>query len=245
MLHVAVSVQVSAEHGIAALGKAHRTPLHLSGASPRLPSNSANVWLNTDRSRPHSVECRLLPFSTPFSLRQSMLWYSGLSMFRKFLKSLSTSALPSCRPDVTSANNPETTTALKVSVPPCSAGLSMKGLSDWAGNIPVHRLSSLPVTQLLPHNGRTWNQYVHIGLVAWQQVELIHWHSSHKSTAGWQNTHMPWIMDVFLFGTWLIPLQATCFKKHKLDVVYNNNNNEKKTTTYIIIIHHHQEQQQQ
>ena len=56
------------------------------------------VWLNTDRSWPRRLECRLLPFSTPLSFRRSILWCSGLSMLRKFLKPLSTSALPSCRP---------------------------------------------------------------------------------------------------------------------------------------------------
>ena len=61
------------------------------------------VWLNTDRSRPRRVECRPLPFSTPLSFRRSVLWFSDLSMFRKFLKPLSTSALPSCRPGVISA----------------------------------------------------------------------------------------------------------------------------------------------
>ena len=60
------------------------------------------VWLNTDRSRPWRVECRQLPFSTPLSFRRSMLWCSGLSMFTMLLKPLSTSALPSCRPDVIS-----------------------------------------------------------------------------------------------------------------------------------------------
>ena len=61
------------------------------------------VWLNTDRSRPRRVECRPLPSSSPLSFRRSMLCCSGLSMFRKFLKPRSTSALPSCRPDAISA----------------------------------------------------------------------------------------------------------------------------------------------
>ena len=61
------------------------------------------VWLSTDHSRPRRVEYWPLPFSTPLSFRRSMLWCSGLSMFSKFLKPLSTSALPSCRPDVISA----------------------------------------------------------------------------------------------------------------------------------------------
>ena len=57
------------------------------------------VWLNTDRSRPRRVERRPLPFSTHLSLRPSMLRCPGLSTFRKFLKSLSTSAPTSCRSD--------------------------------------------------------------------------------------------------------------------------------------------------
>ena len=51
------------------------------------------VWLSTDCSP--RVECWPLPFSSPLSFRRSMLWCSALSMFRKFLKYLSTSALPS------------------------------------------------------------------------------------------------------------------------------------------------------
>ena len=60
-----------------------------------------SVWSNTDRS--WRVGCRPLSFSTPLSFRRSMLWCSGLPMFLKFLKPLSASALPSCRPDVMSA----------------------------------------------------------------------------------------------------------------------------------------------
>ena len=41
---------------------------------------------------PQRTESRPLPFSTPLSLRRSMLWCSGLSMFRKFLKPRCTSA---------------------------------------------------------------------------------------------------------------------------------------------------------
>ena len=61
------------------------------------------VWLNTDHFRPWRMECWPLPFSTPLFFRRSVLWCSGLSIFRKFLKPLSTSALPSCRPEAISA----------------------------------------------------------------------------------------------------------------------------------------------
>ena len=49
------------------------------------------------------MECRPLPFSTPLFFERSILRCSGLSMFRKFLKPRSASALPSCRPDAISA----------------------------------------------------------------------------------------------------------------------------------------------
>ena len=96
---------VSAQDGIVALGKAHTrsTPSLSSLPKVALETVPIFVWLNTDRSRPWRVECRPLPFSTPLSFRRSMLWCSGLSVLRKFLKPLSTSALPSCRPDVISA----------------------------------------------------------------------------------------------------------------------------------------------
>ena len=58
------------------------------------------VWQNTGRSRPRNVACPPLPFSTPLSFRRSVLWCSGLFMFKQFLKPLSTSALPNRRPDV-------------------------------------------------------------------------------------------------------------------------------------------------
>ena len=99
------SVSVSAQDGIVALGKAHMRSAPSLSSLPKVALETVPifVWLNTDRSRPWRVECRPLPFSTPLSFRRSMLWCSGLSVLRKFLKPLSTSALPSCRPDVISA----------------------------------------------------------------------------------------------------------------------------------------------
>ena len=103
--HSLVSASVSAHDGIVVLGKAHTRSVPSLSSLPEVALETVPIfaWLNTDRSRPWRVECRLLPFSTPLSFRRSMLWCSGLSMFRKFLKPLSTSVLPSCRPDVISA----------------------------------------------------------------------------------------------------------------------------------------------
>ena len=100
-----VSVSVSAQDGIAALGKAHTrsVPFLNSLSKVALETVPIFVWLNTDRSQPCRDKCRPLPFSTPLSFRRSMLWCSGLSMFREFLKPRSTSTQPSCRPDVISA----------------------------------------------------------------------------------------------------------------------------------------------
>ena len=97
-------VSVSAQDGIVALWKAHTysTPSLSSLPKVALETVPMFVWLNTDLPRPWGVECRLLPFSILLSFRRSVLWFSDLSMFRKFLKPLSTSALPSCRPDVIS-----------------------------------------------------------------------------------------------------------------------------------------------
>ena len=63
------------------------------------------VWLNTDHPpiQPQRMKHCALPFATPLPFRQSKLLCSGLSMFRKCLKPPSSSALPSCRPAVTSA----------------------------------------------------------------------------------------------------------------------------------------------
>ena len=70
-----VSVSVSAQDGIVALGKAHtRSALSLSSLlKVALETVPIFVRLNTDRSRPWRVECRPLPFSTPLSFRRSML----------------------------------------------------------------------------------------------------------------------------------------------------------------------------
>ena len=96
------SVSVSVQDGIVALGKAHTcsTPSLSSLRKVALETVPIFVWLKRDRSRPWRVECRPLPFSTPLCFRRSVLGCSGLPMFRKFLKPRSTSALPSCRPDV-------------------------------------------------------------------------------------------------------------------------------------------------
>ena len=96
-----IGTPVSVPDGIVALGKAHTRsdPPLCSLTNVALETVPMFVWLNTDRSRPRRVQCRPLPFSTPLSLRRSVLC-SGLSMFRKFLKPRSTSALPNCRPDV-------------------------------------------------------------------------------------------------------------------------------------------------
>ena len=98
------SFSVSAQDGIIALGKAHTCSAPSLSSLPKVALKTVPifVWLNTNCSRPWMVECWPLPFSTPLSFRRSMLWCSGLSMFRKFLKPLSTSALPSRRPDVIS-----------------------------------------------------------------------------------------------------------------------------------------------
>ena len=101
--YASITVSVfTAQDGIAALGKAHTRSAPSLSSLPKVALETVPifVWLNTDRSRPWRVECRPLPFSTPLSFRRSMLWCSGLSVLRKFLKPLSTSALPSCRPDV-------------------------------------------------------------------------------------------------------------------------------------------------
>ena len=72
----------------------------ISGQSPegRLRS-SINVCFHKDHSQPQRVECSPLSFSTPLSFRQAVPCCSGLSLFRKFFKPLSTSTLPSCYRD--------------------------------------------------------------------------------------------------------------------------------------------------
>ena len=70
-----VSVSVSAQDGIVALGKAHTlsAPSLSSLLKVALETVPIFVWLNTDRSRPWRVECRPLPFPTPLSFRRSAL----------------------------------------------------------------------------------------------------------------------------------------------------------------------------
>ena len=101
---VRMTISVSAQNGILVFGKAHTCSAPSLSSLPKVAFETVPVfvWLNTDHSWPRRVECQLLPFSTPLSFGRSMLRCSGLSMFRKFLKPLSTSALPSCRPDVMS-----------------------------------------------------------------------------------------------------------------------------------------------
>ena len=105
MLIRTISVSVSAQDGIVALGKAHTRSTRSPRSLPKVALETVPIFvsLNTDRSRPWRVECRPLPFSTPLSFRRSMLSCSGLSVLNKFLKPRSTSALPSCRSDVISA----------------------------------------------------------------------------------------------------------------------------------------------
>ena len=88
------SFSVSAQDGIVALGKPHTRSAPSLSSLPKVSLETVPIfaWLNTDRSRPWRVECWPLLFSTPLSFRQSMLWCSGLSVLRKFLKPLSTSA---------------------------------------------------------------------------------------------------------------------------------------------------------
>ena len=70
-----VSVSVSAQDGIVALGKAHTRSAPSLSSLPKVALETVPifVWLNTDRSRPWRVECRPLPFSTPLSFRRSVL----------------------------------------------------------------------------------------------------------------------------------------------------------------------------
>ena len=96
---------VSAQDGNVAVGRAHtHSSLSLrSLLKVALEAVPMFVWWNTDHSRPRRDLCRPLPFSTSLSFRRSVLWCSGLSLFRKLFKPLSTFALPSCRLDEMSA----------------------------------------------------------------------------------------------------------------------------------------------
>ena len=70
-----LSVSVSAQDGIAALGKAHTRSAPSLGSLPKVALETVPIfaWLNTNRSRYWKVECRPLPFSTPLSFRRPML----------------------------------------------------------------------------------------------------------------------------------------------------------------------------
>ena len=74
-IHSLISVSVSAQDGIVALGKAHTHSALSLSSLPKVALETVPifVWLNTDRSRPWRVECWPLPFSTPLSFRRSML----------------------------------------------------------------------------------------------------------------------------------------------------------------------------
>ena len=71
----AVSLPLSPQVGIVALGKAHTHSAPSLSSLPKVALETVPifVWLNTDRSRPWRVECRPLPFSTPLSFRRSVL----------------------------------------------------------------------------------------------------------------------------------------------------------------------------
>ena len=72
---VSVSVSVSAQDGIGALGKAHTRSAQSLSSLPKVALETVPIfaWLNTGRSRPWRVEYRSLPFSTHLSFRRSML----------------------------------------------------------------------------------------------------------------------------------------------------------------------------
>ena len=75
---------VSAQDTVVALWKPHTHRPHLSAIW--LETVPPLVWLNTDCVQPWRMEHRPHPFSTPLSYRQSVLWWSGLSMFRMVFK---------------------------------------------------------------------------------------------------------------------------------------------------------------
>ena len=65
-----------------------------------LRDRAERMWALPSTTMPSWAETVL---KLKLSFKQSMLWCSDLSMFRKFLTPLTTSALPSCRPVVLSA----------------------------------------------------------------------------------------------------------------------------------------------
>ena len=84
-------------------GKTHTRSAPSLSSLPKVALKTVPIFgLNTYHSRPWRLQRRSLPFSSPLSFGRSALSCSGLSMFSKFLKPLSTCALPS-RPDVISA----------------------------------------------------------------------------------------------------------------------------------------------
>ena len=93
----------SVQDGIVALWKVHKRSAPSLSSLPTITLETVPMfaWLNIISSPISEGGIYWLQaFSPPLSFRWSMLWCSGLSMFRKFLKPRSTSALPSCRPDV-------------------------------------------------------------------------------------------------------------------------------------------------
>ena len=82
-----------------------RAPTHLSLAvCPRLPSKRYQCWPGWTQIVPDLGGCHVDHFHSPLlqEINALMLW-SGLSLFRKFLKPLNTSALVNCTPAVMSA----------------------------------------------------------------------------------------------------------------------------------------------
>ena len=62
-----VSVSVSAHDGIVVLGKAHTRSAPSYSSLPKVSLETVPIfaWMNTDRSRPRRVECRVFLFPTP------------------------------------------------------------------------------------------------------------------------------------------------------------------------------------
>ena len=116
-------VSVSAQDDIIVLGKAHMHSAASIGslAEVALETVPIIVWRNTGCFWPRRVERQWLPFCSALSFMWSMLWCCGLSMFRKFLKPLSTSAVQSCKLDVVS------TVLASLSAGSCSLTLTWPG----------------------------------------------------------------------------------------------------------------------
>ena len=117
-LSFSVLVSVSAHDGIVALGKAHTRSTQSLSSLPKVAVETVPicVWLNTGRSRPLEGGLSAASFlhsSFLQAISALMLWPVHV---RKFLKPLSTSALPNYRPDVISA--------VFTSLSPCSFPLT-------------------------------------------------------------------------------------------------------------------------